>query len=172
MLHTHVGVPYSGPSGPLRASGSHAGHSQACHRHRRGGRSRFDLCHLLGFRLASRICDLNERRLYGLSLLDPWPTLRPFVAAPVTVSAIEADCVETLRLAASIRAVTVSASVMLRKLAGFSRQNSVARALLEIGRIERTLSCSTGLTIPNSGVAPVPSSTRVKPRMCSPALSS
>lgn len=132
----------------------------------------FDLCHLLGFRLALRICDLNERRLYGLSLLDPWPTLRSFVAAPVTVSAIEADCVETLRLAASIRAVTVNASVMLRKLPGFSRQNSVACALLEIGRIERTLSCSTGLTIPNSGVAPVPSSTRVKPRMCSPALSS
>ena len=132
----------------------------------------FDLCHLLGFRLAPRIYDLNERRLYGLSLLDPWPTLRPFVAAPVTVSAIEADCVETMRLTASIRAVTVSASVMLCKLAGFSRQNSVARALLEIGRIERTLSCSTGLTIPKSGVAPVPSSTRVKPRMCSPALSS
>jgi len=132
----------------------------------------FDLCHLLGFCLAPRICDLNERRLYGLSLLDPWPTLRPFVAAPVTVSAIEADCVETLQLAVSIRAVTVNASVMLRKLAGFSRQNSVACSLLEIGRIERTLSCSTGLTIPNSGVSPVPSSTRVKPRMCSPALSS
>jgi TnpA family transposase len=41
----------------------------------------FDLCHLLGFSLAPRICDLNERRLYGLSLLDPWPTLRPL--APV-----------------------------------------------------------------------------------------
>jgi TnpA family transposase len=38
-----------------------------------------------------------------------------------------------------IRAGTVSASVMLRKLAGFPRQNSVARALREIGRIERTL---------------------------------
>ncbi len=31
-----------------------------------------------------------------------------------------------------IRAGTVSASVMLRKLAGFPRQNSVARALREI----------------------------------------
>jgi len=79
----------------------------------------FDLCHLLGFRLAPRICDLNDRRLYGLSLLDPWPTLRPSVAAPVTVSAIAADCVGTLRLAVSIRAVTVNASVMLRKLACF-----------------------------------------------------
>ena len=131
----------------------------------------FDLCHLLGFRLAPRICDLNERRLYGLSLFDLWSTLRPFVAAPVTVSAIEADCVETLRLAASIQAGTVNALIMLRKLAGFRVKNSVARALLEIGRIERTVSCLTGLTIPNSGVAPAPSLTRVKPGMCSPAPS-
>ena len=74
-----------------------------------------------------------------MSPLDPWPTLRLLVAGPVNVRAIEADWDETLRLAASIRAGTVSASVMLRKLAGFPRQNPVARALREIGRIERTL---------------------------------
>ena len=99
----------------------------------------FGLCHLLGFRFAPRLRDLNERRLYGLSPLDPWPTLRPLVAGPVNVRAIEADWDETLRLAASIRAGTVSASVLLRKLAGFPRQNPVARALREIGRVERTL---------------------------------
>ncbi|MFT2675520.1 Tn3 family transposase, partial [Escherichia coli] len=76
----------------------------------------FGLCHLLGFRFAPRIRDLNERRLYSLSSLDPWPTLRPLVARPVNVRAIEADWDEALRLAASIRAGTVSASVMLRKL--------------------------------------------------------
>jgi TnpA family transposase len=80
----------------------------------------FGLCHLLGFRFAPRIRDLDERRLYGLSPLDLWPTLRPLVAGPVNVRAIEADWDETLRLAASIRAGTVSASVMLRKMAGFS----------------------------------------------------
>lgn len=99
----------------------------------------FGLCHLLGFRFAPRIRDLNERRLYGLSPLDPWPTLRPLVAGPVNIRAIEENWDETLRLAASIRAGTVSASAMLRKLAGFPRQNPVARALREIGRVERTL---------------------------------
>ena len=99
----------------------------------------FGLCHLLGFRFAPRIRDLNERRLYGLSPLDPWPTLRPLVAGPVNSRAIEENWDETLRLAASIRAGTVSASVMLRKLAGFPRQNPIARALREVGRIERTL---------------------------------
>lgn len=99
----------------------------------------FGLCHLLGFRFAPRIRDLNERRLYGLSPLDAWPTLRPLVAGPVNVRAIEEHWDETLRLAASIRAGTVSASAMLRKLAGYPRQNPVARALREIGRVERTL---------------------------------
>lgn len=99
----------------------------------------FGLCHLLGFRFAPRIRDLNERRLYSLSMLDAWPTLRPLVAGPVNIRAIEEHWDETLRLAASIRAGTVSASAMLRKLAGYPRQNPVARALREIGRVERTL---------------------------------
>ena len=34
---------------------------------------------------------------------------------------------------------TVSASVMLKKLAGYSRQNSLSRALREIGRVEPSL---------------------------------
>lgn len=99
----------------------------------------FGLCHLLGFRFAPRIRDLNERRLYSLSSLAPWPTLRPLVAGPINVRAIEEHWDETLRLVASIRAGTVTASVMLRKLAGYPRQNPVARALREIGRVERTL---------------------------------
>lgn len=99
----------------------------------------FGLCHLLGFRFAPRIRDLNERRLYSMGALDPWPTLRPLVAGPINVKAIEENWDETLRLAASIKAGTVSASAMLRKLAGYPRQNPVARALREIGRVERTL---------------------------------
>lgn len=99
----------------------------------------FGLCYLLGFRFAPRIRDLNERRLYGLAPLDPWPTLRPLVAGPINIKAIEENWDETLRLAASIRAGTVSASAMLKKLAGYPRQNPVARSLREIGRVERTL---------------------------------
>ncbi len=42
-------------------------------------------------------------------------------------------------MAASIKAGTVTASTMLKKLAAYPRQNPAARALREIGRIERTL---------------------------------
>lgn len=99
----------------------------------------FGLCHLLGFRFAPRIRDLNERRLYALGDLTRFPTLRPLVAGPISVRAVEEHWDETLRLAASIKAGTVTASVMLKKLAGYPRQNPVARALREIGRVERTL---------------------------------
>ena len=99
----------------------------------------FGLCCLLGFRFAPRIRDLGERRLYALGDLSPFPTLRPLVAGPINVRAIEESWDETLRLAASIKAGTVTASTMLKKLAGYPRQNPVARALREIGRIERTL---------------------------------
>jgi len=42
-------------------------------------------------------------------------------------------------LVASIQQGSVTASLMLRKLASYPRQNSLAVALRELGRIERTL---------------------------------
>ena len=52
---------------------------------------------------------------------------------------IERQLGEVLRLAASIQQGTVTASLILRKLGSYPRQNSLALALREIGRIERTL---------------------------------
>jgi TnpA family transposase len=46
---------------------------------------------------------------------------------------------EILRLAASIKQGTVTASLMLRKIGSYPRQNGLAVALRELGRIERTL---------------------------------
>jgi TnpA family transposase len=44
-----------------------------------------------------------------------------------------------LRLATSIKQGTVTASLMMKKLASYPKQNGLAKALREIGRIERTL---------------------------------
>lgn len=46
---------------------------------------------------------------------------------------------EILRLATSIKKGTVTASLIMRKLGGYPRQNGLALALRELGRIERTL---------------------------------
>jgi len=99
----------------------------------------FALCHLLGFRFAPRIRDLSERRLYTLAQGTEFAALDQLIGGAVNVKAIEDDWAEVLHLAASIRTGTVSASVMLKKLAGYSRQNSLSRALREIGRVERSL---------------------------------
>lgn len=52
---------------------------------------------------------------------------------------IEIHWREVLRLATSIKQGTVTASLMLKKLASYPKQNGLAKALREIGRIERTL---------------------------------
>src|SRR5258708_3663499 len=52
---------------------------------------------------------------------------------------IRSHWAEILRLATSIKEGTVTASLMLRKLGSYPRQNGLAVALRELGRIERNL---------------------------------
>ena len=52
---------------------------------------------------------------------------------------IRAHWSEILRITASIRTGTVTASLIMRQLASYPRQNGVAAALRELGRLERTL---------------------------------
>jgi TnpA family transposase len=52
---------------------------------------------------------------------------------------LEAHWDDLLRLAASVRTGVVSASLILRRLGAYPRQNGFALALREVGRIQRTL---------------------------------
>jgi TnpA family transposase len=99
----------------------------------------FGLCHLLGFRFAPRIRDLADKRLYVPGKPSQWATLTPLIGGSLNLKLIEAQFSEILRLAASIRQGTVTASLILRKLGAYPRQNSLALALREVGRMERTL---------------------------------
>ena len=99
----------------------------------------FALAHVLGFRFAPRIPNLAERRLYAFGPASIWPALQPFIAGTVDVKLIAAHWDEVLRLATSVRTGRVSASLMLKRLGAYPRQNGLALALREIGRIERTL---------------------------------
>ena len=60
---------------------------------------------------------------------------------------------DLLRLISSIGLGTVSASLILGKLAAYPRQNGLALALRELGRIERTLFTRSGYKARNSGGA-------------------
>ena len=99
----------------------------------------FALCSLLGFQFAPRIPDLKHRRLYSFGKPSDHPTLEPLIAGRINLALIRAHWKAILRIVASIRTGTVTALVIMRQLAAYPRQNGVAAALRELGRLERTL---------------------------------
>lgn len=99
----------------------------------------FALCALLGFQFSPRIPGLKHRRLYSFAKPSAYPTLERMIAGRINIELIRAHWQEILRIIASIRAGTVTASLIMRQLAAHKRQNGVAAALRELGRLERTL---------------------------------
>lgn len=99
----------------------------------------FGLCHLFGFRFAPRMRDIKERKLYLLPDQKAPAGLKPLVGGSIDTEHITAHWDHLLRLATSIRTGTTTCSAMLKKLSAYPRQNGIAKALREIGRIERTL---------------------------------
>ena len=99
----------------------------------------FALMHLLGFRFAPRIRDLKDTKLYVPKNGQDYPALRAMIGGTLNIKHVRAHWDEIMRLAASIKQGTVTASLMLRKLGSYPRQNGLAIALRELGRIERTL---------------------------------
>ncbi len=99
----------------------------------------FGLMHFLGFRFAPRIRDLGETKLYLPNGDVNHTTLAALIGGKINSKQIRAHWDEILRLVTSIKHGTVTASLMLRKLGSYPRQNGLAVALRELGRIERTL---------------------------------
>lgn len=99
----------------------------------------FGLCHLLGYRFAPRIRDLADKKLFLPDREEEYPALESMIGGVIQKGHILSHWEEVTRLAASIVQGTATASLLLRKLGSFPRQNGLAVALREIGRIERTL---------------------------------
>jgi TnpA family transposase len=99
----------------------------------------FAMMHLLGFRFAPRIRDLKDTKLFAPKGGPAYMGLAPMLGGSINAKHISTHWDELMRLAASIKKGTVTASLMLRKLSSYPRQNGLAVALREVGRIERTL---------------------------------
>jgi TnpA family transposase len=99
----------------------------------------FALMHLLGFRFAPRIRDLSDKRLFVPDKKAVYSSLTILIGGTLNQKTILAHWNEILRLATSIKRGSVTASLMLRKLGSYPRQNGLAVALRELGKIERTL---------------------------------
>lgn len=100
----------------------------------------FALMNLLGFKFAPRIRDLADTKLHvPKSEKVACEYLLPLIGGTLNIEHIREHWDEILRLATSIKQGTVTASLMLRKLGSYPRQNGLAIALRELGRIERTI---------------------------------
>ncbi|MBH0159156.1 Tn3 family transposase, partial [Fictibacillus sp. 5RED26] len=99
----------------------------------------FGLTHLLGFKFAPRIRDLSDSKLFSLVKASEYPKLESILRGQLNIKVIKENYEDVLRLAHSIREGTVSASLIMGKLGSYSRQNSLATALREMGRIEKTI---------------------------------
>ncbi len=101
----------------------------------------FGMTHLLGFRFAPRIRDLDDVNIFvpEKKLEKELGKLSPQIGGTINLQKIREHWHEILRLAYSIREGTVTASLMLRKLGSYPRQNGLALALRELGRIERSI---------------------------------
>ncbi len=99
----------------------------------------FGLTHLLGFKFAPRIRDLSDSKLFTIDKASEYPKLEAILRGQINTKVIKENYEDVLRLAHSIREGTVSASLIMGKLGSYSRQNNLATALREMGRIEKTI---------------------------------
>lgn len=97
------------------------------------------MTHLLGFRFAPRLRDLADSELYVIGKPSDFPKLAKILVGKINTKIIQENYNDVLRLAHSIREGTVSASLIMGKLGSYARQNSLATALREMGRIEKTI---------------------------------
>ncbi len=99
----------------------------------------FGMMRLLGFEFAPRIRDVGESLIFPIDKPQSYPHLAPLLGGMINVKHIESNWDDLLRLTSSIQKGTVTASLILNKLASYPRQNGLAWALREFGRIERSI---------------------------------
>lgn len=99
----------------------------------------FGSTHLLGYRFAPRIRNIKKTKVFPMRKPSRYPSLAPLIGGRINVKDIASNWDEVLRLMSSIKTGTVPASLILKKLANYPRQNGLAKALREIGKIERSL---------------------------------
>ncbi|MBV8915270.1 MAG: Tn3 family transposase, partial [Acetobacteraceae bacterium] len=92
--------------------------------------------------------DLSILTHHAFGPASTWPALAPFIAGRPEEKLIEAHWDDVLRLTCSVRTGVVSASLMLKRLGAYPRQNGLALALREVGRIERTLHTLDWIELP------------------------
>lgn len=99
----------------------------------------FGLFALIGKRFAPRLRNLKDRKFHTFEKGDAYPALSNHIGAPINTTLILDHWDDLLHLAASITTRAVVPSTILKKLSASPKQSQLAKALRELGRIERSL---------------------------------
>jgi TnpA family transposase len=99
----------------------------------------FGITSILGYKFIPRIRDLPSKKLYLFPSQYVPKNLTGLIGGRLKENMMTSNWPDILRVAATMTAGTVPPSQILRKLASYPRQNDLASALREIGRVERTL---------------------------------
>ena len=99
----------------------------------------FGTCSVLGYRFIPRIRDLHTKKLYTFAANSRPSNLQGIFGSKIKETLIADNWGDILRIAATMTTGKIAPSQMLRKLASYPRQNDLAVALRELGRVERSI---------------------------------
>ena len=99
----------------------------------------FALCYLFGFLFAPRLKDIKERKIHYFQGQKTPTKLYNQIGDPIDLKNLESHWEDIQRMGTSILSGTVTASKILKVLSSHPRQSGLAKALRDMGRIERSL---------------------------------
>ncbi|WP_409468684.1 Tn3 family transposase [Streptomyces sp. HC307] len=98
----------------------------------------FGLFRLLGYQFSPRLADAGHTLLYRADPTADYGPLNPLTGGRIRLRTITDHWDDLLRLAGSLREGTVRASQILPVLAGQGRPSPLGRAVMQIGRLDRS----------------------------------
>lgn len=99
----------------------------------------FALFWLLGYQLSPRLADISSVRFWRIDSTANYGVLNDIAKYKVSLKPIKKHWDDVLRIAVSLKLGYVSASELIRSLFKNGRPSSLAKALINIGRIRKTI---------------------------------
>lgn len=99
----------------------------------------FALCYLLGFSYQPRLKDLTEQQLYKLNKDDHYGEIDSIFNGVIDIDCISEQWEQLVRIVVSLKNQVAPAHLVLQKLAARSGSDRVAKAIMELGKLIKTI---------------------------------
>ena len=99
----------------------------------------FALFWLLGYQLSPRLADISSMRFWRIDSTADYGILNDIAKHKVSLKPVTKHWDDVLRIAASLKLGYLNASELIRSLYKNNRPSSLAKALINIGRIRKTI---------------------------------